>query len=473
MQLNTNQIVEITGGGLLVAPLDDKADITGLSWDSRKIEDGWAYVALPGERVDGHDFVAAAIDAGARLALVAKRPAEDVCAYAAEHGCAIVLVKDAAVAITDLARAWRSMLSCKVIGVTGSVGKTTTKSLIRSVLSSRFKTYATKGNFNNELGAPYTVLSADADCEMLVVEMGMSSLGEIAHICEFACPDMGLITNVGTSHIEYLKTRENIARAKAELIEALPDGTGRAFLPVACEFDDFICDLARTDARGIGVELYGCGEGSAVYASDITLDEEGRPHFVMHGNGQEVPCALSLRGIHNVDNACGAAAVGLACGMDLHEIVRAIEQTQPESGRQEFKRAARGFTVIDDAYNASPDSMKASLRMLASCKADGRRIAVLGDMGELGDHCVPGHREVGEFAASIDGLDMLVCVGEFAQEIANAALEGGMPSDAVFGVSDVDGATALLDGVVAPGDVVLVKASHYMGLDRVVGGIIG
>lgn len=472
MRLNTKQIVEITGGDLVVAPLDDKDLICGLSWDSRQIQPGWAYAALPGERVDGHDFVSAAIRSGARCALVSRRPGEDVRVYAAEMGCAVVEVSDVAAAIADLARAWRRMLRCKVVGVTGSVGKTTTKSLIRSVLSSKYRTCATKGNFNNELGAPYTVLSADPDCEMLVLEMGMSSLGEIAHICEFAAPDMGLITNVGTSHIEFLGTRENIARAKAELIEALPDGRGRAFLPASCEFNDFICDLAATGARGVSTTVFGGdGEGD-VYATDVRLDAQGRPSFVLHGAGAQVECSLGLRGLHNVENACGAAAVGLACGIPLDQIAAALAATEPEAGRQEIKRALRGFTVIDDAYNASPDSMRAALSMLCSCEVDGRRIAVLGDMGELGHEAVACHRGVGEFAAGLSGLDVFVCVGELSREMADAACAAGMDASRVRWVENVPGAIDELDSLVGAGDAVLVKASHYMGFDRVVGGII-
>ncbi len=473
MRLNTKQIVEITGGDLVVAPLDDKGIITGLSWDSRQMQPRWAYAALPGERVDGHDFVAAAIRGGAVLALVSRRPDGDVRTYAAEMGCAIVEVSDVAAAITDLARAWRRMLHCKVIGITGSVGKTTTKSLVRSVLSAKYRTYATKGNFNNELGAPYTVLCAEPDCEMLVLEMGMSSLGEIAHICEFAAPDMGLITNVGTSHIEYLGTRENIARAKAELIEALPDATGKAFLPAACEFNDFICTEAATEQRHVDVSVYGGSSPSSdAYATDVVLDEQGRPRFVLHAAGRSVPCELSLRGVHNVDNACGAASIGLACGIALEEIASALQSTEPEAGRQEFKRARGGFTVIDDTYNASPDSMEAGLRTLCSCGFQGRRVAVLGDMGELGDSAAACHRAVGRFAAGLEGLDALVCVGELSREMADAAREAGMDPDRVHWVDGVPGAISVLDGLLDAGDAVLVKASHYMGLDRVVGGII-
>ncbi len=472
MRLSTKQIVEITGGDLVVAPLDDMGIISGLSWDSRKMQTGWAYAALPGERVDGHDFVVAAIQGGAALALVSRALDDSALSHASQAGCAVVQVEDVASAITDLARAWRGMLKCKVVGVTGSVGKTTTKSLIKSVLSARFRTYATKGNFNNELGAPYTVLSAESDCEMLVLEMGMSSLGEIAHICEFAAPDMGLITNVGTSHIEYLGTRENIARAKAELIEALPDGGGKAFLPATCEFNDLIRSIATVDERGVDVAVYAGGPSSDVYATDVVLDEEGHPRFTLNAGGRQVPCSLSLRGLHNVDNACGAAAVGLACGIPLEEVAVALAAAQPEAGRQEFKKAARGFTVIDDSYNASPDSMKAGLSMLCSCKVDGRRIAVLGDMGELGDASEPCHREVGRFAAGLEGLDALICVGELSRDMADAALSAGMDPACVHWADGVPAAVSVLEGLLGAGDAVLVKASHYMGLERVVEGII-
>lgn len=471
MKFEAHRIVDITGGSLLVAPADDKEVLSGLSWDSRTVEPGWMYAAFAGARVDGHDFALSAFEAGARMALVSRALDNQATSWAREHGCAVVLVEDVAAAIVKLASAWRDVIPATVVGVTGSVGKTTTKSLIRQVLSSRFKTHATKGNFNNELGAPLTVLSAAEDCEMLVVEMGMDDFGQIEFICDFARPDLGIITNVGVSHLEYLKTRENIARAKAELIEALPEGS-TAFLHEQGEFTPFIIDHAKTGERGVNVVLYAGKEREAgVFATDVRLDGEGRPRFVLHADGQEAECELSLRGLHNVDNACGAAAVGLACGLDLATVAEALGQAQPEAGRQELKRARCGAVVFNDAYNASPDSMKASLAMLSAYETKGRRVAVLGDMGELGDNALAGHEEVGRAAAAA-GLGLLVCVGDLARGIESAAIEAGMDKARVVRVSDAAAAAEELNKMISAEDVVLVKASHFMGLDRVVEGIV-
>ena len=269
--------------------------------------------------------------------------------------------------------------------MTGSTGKTSTKNLVRDVLSARFATVATKANQNNELGVPKTVLSAEADTEAVVVEMGMRGQGQIEELCSFVRPHVGLITNVGESHIELLGSRENIARAKAELIEALPDGSGVAVLNAADEFTPFVREVARTDARGIDVLLYD-GSGApapdaAVFATDVELDGEGRPRFVLHAGGASCPCALPVFGLHNVHNACAAAAVGVAFGMSVEEIAAALAEAQAEGGRQEVLRAPGGWTVVNDAYNANPDSMKAALAYFAALSVEGRRIAVLGGHG--------------------------------------------------------------------------------------------
>ncbi|MDO5042703.1 MAG: UDP-N-acetylmuramoyl-tripeptide--D-alanyl-D-alanine ligase [Slackia sp.] len=483
MKLDTNRILDITSGCLAIAPRDSSADLTGLTWDSRTAWQGCLYAALPGERVDGNDFVAAAIEAGAMLALASREPDASAAQVAQARGAGVIVVEDVEKAITELAAAWRSMLGATVIGITGSVGKTTVKSLTRQVLSSRFKTCATKGNFNNELGAPYTVLSADADCEMLVVEMGMDDLGQIEHICSFARPDMGLVNNVGVSHLERLGSRENIARAKAELFEALGAGAF-AFLNADDDMTPFLREHARLEERGVVEAAFSmagepAGASKAVWAEDVSVDDEGRPRFalcargfdVLAGETQRVECELGLRGVHNISNACGAAAIGLACGIDLSDVAQALSEAVPEAGRQEVKHAACGAVVFDDAYNASPASMTASLRMLASYKSSGRKIAVLGDMGELGEASVEGHRESGRAAAQA-GLALLVCVGEAAGDIARGACEAGMPEECIVRVADADVAVAVLKERIDSSDVVLVKASHFMRLDRVVEGII-
>lgn len=482
MRLNTTSVQNIVGGDLAVAPADAARDLLGLTWDSREAFADCLYAALPGERVDGNDFIASAIEGGAMLVLAGRVPDERACEAARKAGAGIIVVDDVVAAITALASTWRDMIGATVVAITGSVGKTTTKSLTRQVLSTRFKTCATKGNFNNELGAPYTVLSADSDCEMLVVEMGMDDLGQIAHICSFARPDMGLINNVGVSHLERLGSRENIARAKAELFEALPEG-GKAFVNNADDMADLVCELGRLDERGVETVYFdGTGlmpaVGRAVWAKDISVDDEGRPRFLLCAKGfdacpdeQAEPCHLGLRGVHNVSNACGAAAIGLACGMALESVADALADAEPEAGRQEVKHASSGAVVFDDSYNASPASMSASLSMLASYKASGRKIAVLGDMGELGSASIEGHEQAGRAAAQAD-VDALICVGELSASIAQGARDAGLPEERIVCVADASAAIDGLRGTLDSGDVILVKASHYMRLDRVVEGIL-
>ena len=498
MRLTFEEIAAFTEGVLAVAPRPGVL-ACGLTWDSRAVNPGDLYVALPGEHVDGHAFVAAALAAGASGALVAREVDEQTRELAQERGCAVVRVADTAQAVVDLARAWRGRLSGRVIGLTGSCGKTTTKNLVRDVLAAAFSVVATQANQNNELGVPRTILAADEDTQAVVVEMGMRGSGQIAALCEVVRPDWGIVTNVGESHIELLGSRENIARAKGELLCALPAGTGKAFLNGEDDYSGFLTRHAGLAGRGVAVVGYGrCGApltalsdgtgvDAAVWAQDVALDGQGRPRFTLCARGfagagsgegagagavERAECALELRGLHNVGNACAAAAVGRASGMPLELIARALAGAQPESGRQEMIAAPGGFTVMNDAYNANPDSMRAALSTFCALEVAGRRIAVLGDMGELGDHAPACHERVGAFAATLP-LDQLVCVGDLSRHIADAAERAGMPAERVARVADGDEALAALRGQVCPGDAVLVKASHFMELERVVKGLVG
>lgn len=476
MRLNSKQICEYTGGRVLVEPIDASKLACGITWDSRMVEPDDLYVALPGEKVDGHAFVASALSAGAAVVLVQEAPDEATSLLAREMGASVIEVSNTQAAITDLARAWRNYVRGHVIGLTGSTGKTTTKNLVRDVVGAAFSVVATQGNQNNELGVPKTLLTADPETEVVVVEMGMRGSGQISELCEYVKPDMGLITNIGESHIELLGSHENIARAKAELIEALPAGTGCAFLNASDQYTPFVLECADAQARAIGVWRY---DGSAehadetadAYATDVKLDDEGKPAFVLHVAGESAPCKLNLRGLHNVHNAVAAASVGARLGMDAAAIAAALASSQPEAGRQHVVQARSGFTVIDDAYNANPDSMRASLAMFSSLATSGKRVAVLGDMGELGDYAVACHEGIGR-AAAASGLDYLVCVGELAAHIARAAREAGMDADTVFETDSIPGVLGELDDLLEPGDAVLVKASHFMGLERVVGGLV-
>ncbi len=490
MKLNSKQISECTGGSYIVEPIDASKLGCRVSWDSRTVLPNDVYVALPGDKVDGHTFVDEALKNGAAIVLVADRPTEETCLLAQEMGAALIEVPNTASALVDMAYAWRRKLKSRIIGITGSSGKTTTKNLIRDVLGASFSVVATEANQNNELGVPKTILTAEADTQVVVVEMGMRGKGQIAELCAYVMPDMGVITNVGDGHIELLKTRENIACAKAELLRALPDRTGKAFIRYEEQFGVLMETFARLEEREVETIYFGgpevpCEVGSlssqeaaeaqggrrGAWASDVVLDAQGRPHFTLHIGAESCPCMVRLRGLHNVDNACAAASVASELGMDIKTIVAALGEAEPECGRQEVLHARDGFMVVNDAYNANPDSMRASLLMFSALDIPGRRIAVLGDMGELGDHARPCHEDIGVLVASLK-IDYLICIGEESRHLLDTACACGMDADDVYFASSIGDILGVLEKSVEEGDAVLVKASHFMGLERVVGGLV-
>lgn len=490
MRLNAKQVCAYTGGTMVVPPLAAKELLCGVTWDSREVEPGCLFVALMGEKTNGHRFVPNVLSAGAGAVLVMEPLPQTDLMLAREMGAAVIEVPDTASALTDLAREWRGHLKGCVVAVTGSTGKTTTKNLVRDVCAAGKTVVATKANQNNELGVPRTLLSAEADTQVVVVEMGMRGRGQIAALCDFVRPDWGLVTNVGESHIELLGSRENIARAKAELLEALPDGVGVAFLNGEDDASQFMADEARLNRRDVEEVLFngrlraeapvpGQVPAPAVWAEDSRLDEEGHPLFTLCAQGFEglgrldvvhrVPVVMALRGFHNISNGCAAAAVGLQLGLGLSTVAEALARSLPESGRQEVLKTRDGVLVVNDSYNANPDSMRAALRTFSAMDVSGRHVAVLGDMGELGDFAETCHRGVGRAAIC---CDRLICVGPLSRFTAEGALEAGMTADAVTVVDSVGQALAILEVELSPHDALLVKASHYMGLGRIADGLV-
>lgn len=504
MRLNVKQIAQYTGGRFLIEAIDPSEILFGITWDSRTVFDGCLFVALPGEKVDGHKFVMDAISNGARAVLVSEAPEAKACRLAHEFGIGIIEVPNTYHAISDLARGWRSHLKGCVIGLTGSVGKTTTKNLIHDVLRSKFSTVATIGNQNNELGVPNTILAADPDTQMIVVEMGMRGLGQIADLCGICRPDWGAVTKIDKTHMELLGSQDAIIQAKSELFEALPMGRGRAFVNEDDPFSEKLQLQAHLKERDIDVIAFNGGDpakeasasvqdgdpsGARVWAEDISINPEGCPEFVLCAQGfnapvelaptlfdmqpdvQRVGCKLTLRGEHNVANACCAAAVGLSAGISIEDVACALGQATCEVGRQEIIVARDGFRVINDSYNAGPESMRASLKMFSSMEVEGRRYLVLGDMGELGDIAVECHRAVGRIAGEL-GFDNLICIGELSRHIAEGAREAGMQDANIVEVDTIGEVLGQLEGVLEPQDAVLVKASHFMELGRVVEGLV-
>jgi UDP-N-acetylmuramoyl-tripeptide--D-alanyl-D-alanine ligase len=428
---------------------------------------------LPGEHADGNDFLDAALMSGAAAAIASRPVTEALKGLARERGAALMEVAtgQGVRALQELASGYRNTLGATVIGITGSSGKTTTKDLVEAVLASGLATYATPGNYNNEIGAPATVLEASETTRALVVEMGMQARGEIARLCEIARPSVGIITNVGVAHCELLGSRENIARAKAELVCSLPEHTGIAILNGDDPYTPFVREEAAVEEREVKVLLYGLGAHNDIRGAHIEYDADGRPSFDLWlPDGQPRRVRLSLQGEHNVYNALAAAACGHVCGIAPQSTVKALASVRPAAMRQETRDVGSGVTVINDTYNANPDSMRAALALLGRFECGRMHVAVLGDMFELGEEEERFHREVGSFA-HVTHVDLLVTVGALAAQIAAGARAVGMPVERVIECASCEEALAALSPCLSRQPVILVKASRGMQLEAVAEGI--
>jgi UDP-N-acetylmuramoyl-tripeptide--D-alanyl-D-alanine ligase len=465
LTLSVETLISVTGGTLVWGSTDTM--VNGVSTDSRAVEPGALFVAFAGERVDGHDFLGEAISSGAR-ALLITRPSEqiaDLVESATRREVAIVRVPEALEALQALARHHRERLFCPVIGVTGSTGKTTTKEFLTSALGTSMKVVSTRGNRNNELGVPLTIMDAGADTDVLVVEMAMRGLGQIADLCRIARPTMGLVTNVGMSHIEMLGSQEAIASAKAELVEAVPE-EGSVFL----NGDDAFSATLALSSRA-PVVRYGLEATCDVRAVDIVLDDQSCASFDIVADETTFSVTLAVPGRHNVYNALAAAAVAMRLGLVPEDIADGLARASAGEMRMQSFTSAGGVHVINDAYNANPSSMRAAIETLAGMMGAERRIAVLGDMAELGSLAELAHFRIGEELAH-HPIDVLVTVGERAARIADGARAEGMDPGRIRPCATVDEASEVLDDELEPGDVVLVKASRVMGLERIVEGIV-
>jgi UDP-N-acetylmuramoyl-tripeptide--D-alanyl-D-alanine ligase len=455
IEMTLGEVAGIVNGRLRHA--DPHTLVTGsVEFDSRAVTPGGLFLALLGERVDGHDYLATALANGAVAGVVTRevdRPS--------------IVVDDGFAALAALAAAViRRLPDTTVIGITGSSGKTSTKDLLAQVLAGHGATIAPPGSFNNELGHPYTVLRATPDTRYLVLETSARGIGHIRYLTEIAPPRIGVVLNVGSAHLGEFGSREAIAQAKGELVEALPsDGVA-----ILNGDDPLVADMAsRTSARVITV---GESAGADVRAEDVTQDDLGRASFTLVGRGVRAAVALGLVGAHHVGNALAAAAVALECGMDLPGIAAALGAATPTSRwRMEVTERSDGVVVINDAYNANPESMRAALKALASVArsrraAGGRSFAVLGEMAELGPDGPAEHDALGRLAVRLD-ISRVVAVGEQARPIQHgAALEGSWNGESSW-VPDADAAIALLRDELRRGDVVLVKASRAASLERV------
>lgn len=475
VHVTPRQLLEITGARHACGPLDRPA--TGVAIDSRAVQAENLFVALPGERVDGNDYACGALDAGAAVVVMTREPDAAVLDAADRAGAAVLVSSDAQAFLDALAGWWRSRLDCVVVGVTGSSGKTTTKEMVGSVLASRYRTHITAGNRNSLIGAPLTILSCPLDAQALVVEMGMDHAGEIAAIARVARPDYGIVTNVGTAHIGILGSREGIAAAKAELVAALPPTCAGDRWPSRALLwgeDDFTPWIEREVAGPCGVEVlrFGTSEGDDARCTSWSFDGSGCASGVaVLPSGASMAFCLSIPGAHNVVDALAAAAVGDLLGVAPAAIAEALEAVRPVGMHQSLLKAPGGVTVLDDSYNANPDSMRRAVDALCALPAD-RRVACLGDMGDLGERCEGLHALVGAYVAA-KPVDVLVAVGPSSRAMAEAARLMGMAPCAVYEAGDADEAGELLRGLLAAGDAVLVKASRTTGLDRTVKAVMG
>jgi UDP-N-acetylmuramoyl-tripeptide--D-alanyl-D-alanine ligase len=454
IELTLGQVAAVTRGTLGRA--DPTVRVTGsVEFDSRRVTPGGLFVAFAGEHEDGHDHAAAAIDAGAVAAVVTRR-------VAVPH----VLVGDGLAAMAALATEVARHLSATVIGITGSSGKTSTKDLVAALLERIGPTIAPPGSFNNELGHPYTVLRADTSTRFLVLETSARGIGHVRALTRIAPPRIGVVLNVGSAHLGEFGSRDAIATAKAELVEALPAATDGGVAVLNAD-DPLVAGMAnRTRARVVTV---GESAGADVRAHRVRLDDLGRATFRLTAPAGTAMVTLPLVGGHHVGNALAAAAVALECGLSVPAIAEALSTAGPRSRwRMELVERADGVVVINDAYNANPESVRAALKTLAAIgrARPARTVAVLGEMAELGADAAVEHDAIGRLAVRLD-ISRLIAVGAAARPMAHgAALEGSWDGESTW-VADSDAALILLQHELRPGDVVLVKASRAASLERV------
>ncbi len=445
--------------------------ITEAAIDSRRVIPGSLFVAIPGEKVDGHDYLGEAFKRGASFALTQRDVNDSFRTFdlrallsaestlEADLSAPLCLrVENTVTALQQIARFWRRKMDVRVIGVTGSVGKSTTKEMIAEVLTTRYRTLKSPGNLNNEIGLPLTLLKLSSGHQRAVMEMGFYVPGEIAFLCDLALPQVGVVTNIGTVHAERAGSQEAIARGKAELVQALPPAPeGVAIL----NFDDaWVRKMEeKTKAR---VFFYGLSQEAHLWADQVEgLGLDGI-RFRIHYQGETLHVKIPLIGRHSVHTALRAAAVGLTDGMNWQEILEGLSQGHTQL-RLAAVRSENGALLLDDTYNASPESMLAALNLLD--ELDGRKIAVLGDMLELGPYERGGHEMVGLRAAQVAGV--LLTLGERAHIIAEAARRAGMKKSSILEFDELGPVVDWLKTNLSPDDVALIKGSHGLRMDRI------
>lgn len=421
---------------------DPEIQITSIVTDSRQAKEGSLFAAIRGARADGHRFIPMTVEQGAACAL---------CEEAPEVDAPYILVESTLVALKGIAAYYRSLFTIPFIGITGSVGKTSTKEFISTVLAQKYKVHKTSGNFNNELGVPITLFGLEADHEVAVIEMGISGFGEMTRLSKMVRPDISVITNIGYCHLENLGDRDGVLKAKTEMFTYLKEN-GAIIL---CHDDDKLSTV--TEYKGIRPIFYGTGDEPFRAENIVEKGFEGIDCTLIHDD-MRIDVTLPTMGRHNVLNALCAMAVGVQLGLTADEIRRGLESFHNVGARNKVVKT-EALTIIDDSYNANPTSTKASLNTLS--KLSGRRVAILGDMKELGVDELSLHHGVGEHAKKV-GIDLLIAVGP----LSKATAEGY--GDGAYYFADVESCIAAVNDLLQPGDTVLVKASHSMQFEKIV-----
>lgn len=443
------RIAEVCGGIYHGTKETGIREIESITTDSRQAAEGCLFVAVKGERVDGHDFIPSVFEKGAACVVCEREP---------EHPSGSwIQVKSSLQAIKDMAEFYRKQLDIQVVGITGSVGKTSTKEVIASVLSEKYRLLKTLGNFNNELGLPLTVFRLREEHQIAVLEMGISDFGEMHRLSKIARPDVCVITNIGQCHLEYLKDRDGVLRAKSEIFDFMqPEGR------IVLNGDDDKLSAVQ-EVKGVNPLFFGVESGREIYADEIEPRGLKGIRCRIHAGEESFGVQIPIPGFHMVLNALAATAVGISMGLTTEQVKSGIEKLQSLGGR--FHMIEKGdMLIIDDCYNANPVSMKASLDVLKD--AERRTVAVLGDMFELGENEASLHREVGVYAGE-KGINLLICTGELSSHMAEAAIRAG-GCETVVHVPNLERLMEVLPRLVQGDDTILVKASHGMHFEKVV-----
>ncbi|QZY57186.1 UDP-N-acetylmuramoyl-tripeptide--D-alanyl-D-alanine ligase [Crassaminicella profunda] len=455
MKLAIKEIIEATKGKLIKGDSQDM--VYGISTDSRRIKSNELFIPLIGENFNGHNFIEMAVKSGANTVLISQDCEGELLGY---KGLCIIKVKDTLKALQDLAKYYISKFHIPIIGVTGSTGKTSTKEVIYSVLSKQYNVLKNKGNLNNHIGLPLTVFELEKNHEIAILEMGMSGFGEINLLADIVNPDVAVITNIGLSHIEHLGSQENILKAKMEITNYFNEKN-----TLIVNGDDKLLKTLQStpmDYEQCFVGLEKNCHYQAIHIKD--LGEEGI-HFDVEINDQIYPFTLKVPGEHNIYNALCAIAIGLKFNMDVASIQEGIKDFEGSKMRLHIFTTNEKIKVINDAYNASPDSMRAAINVLS--KMQNRKIAVLGDMLEMGEYAKVGHNDVGCEVAK-NSIDMLIVVGTDAEHIAKGAIENHFDEEKVYICKNNEEAIGILKNILQKEDIVLIKGSRGMRMEEIV-----